>query len=133
MNCPRQNGLEKQYLMVGFSIEDLLSLLECSPRVEFTRTAWNTHDAACQNMDVTPSMKKTADLKKHNDKREWATYRERRRSSQLIEAFRRLKEILPNANKHTRKVDVLRMAAQYINDMTIILKEYPKTEEKTAE
>ena len=135
MNCPRQNALEKQYLTVGFSIEDLLSFLEWSSREEFaqsTRTAWKTHNAAGQNMDGTPAMKKTADSKKQNEKRERATYRERRRSSQLIEAFRRLKEILPNATKHTRKLDVLRMAAQYINDMTIILREYPKIERKNC-
>ena len=129
------SSLEKQYSTVGFSLEDVLSLFECSPRVEThtTRTAWkprNTSDVTSQTADVTPSTK-TADLKKRNEQRERATYRERRRLGQLNDAFCRLREILPSAHRKTKKVDVLRMASQYIKEMSVVLKEYSETKEIT--
>jgi hypothetical protein len=133
----QQNALEKQHLTFECSVEDLLSLLECSPLAETARsprttrdTAWtprNMCDAACQTNDVTPSMKKTADSKKRHDKRERATYRERQRLGTLNDAFRRLKDVVPSAHEQTRKLDVLKMASQYIKDMTLMLTESSET------
>jgi hypothetical protein len=76
-------------------------------------------------------MKKTVDSKERNSKREWATYRERRRLDLLNDAFRRLKEVVPSAQGQTKKVDVLKMASQYILDMTLMLRECSETEERT--
>ena len=130
--------LQKPYLKFKCKIVELVDLLDCPthPAVQHPKI---TCDTACgtrsarevaykANHDV--MAKKSSDSKKSKNKRARATYRERRRLSILNDAFRKLKEVVPSAHEQTRKADVLKMASQYIEDMTLMLKEYSHTEKQ---
>ena len=95
---------------------------ECSPR--------SPREITCRASDVIPMVKKSNESKKIKNKRAHATYRERRRLGILNDAFRKLKEVVPSACEETRKVDVLKMASQYIEGLTLMLKKASQTEEE---
>lgn len=122
--------LRKPYLM--FRIEELFDHLDCpSQHPRITRdTACSPREITCQASDVIPMVKKSNESKKIKNKRAHATYRERRRLGILNDAFRKLKEVVPSACEETRKVDVLKMASQYIEGLTLMLKKASQTEEE---
>ena len=132
--------LQKPYLKFKCKIEELVDLLDCPthPAVQHPKITCDTSCGTRSAREVAwkashngmPMTKKSSDLKKSKNKRARATYRERRRLSILNDAFRKLKEVVPSAHEQTRKVDVLKMASQYIEDMTMMLKEYSQTEQQ---
>ena len=122
-----------------FRIEELFDHLDC-PSHETAQHPRMTRDTACsprspreitcQPSDAIPMVKKSNESKKIKKKRAHATYRERRRLGILNDAFRKLKEVVPSAREETRKVDVLKMASQYIEGLALMLKKASQTEEE---
>lgn len=119
----QQNGFDEQCLILGCSVDDLVTLLECSPRADTACTLRGMRDAACQTSEPTTAGKIAADSEKRSEKRARATYRERQRLCVINDAFERLKEVVPSADGQMKKVDVLQMASQYIKEMTLLLEE----------
>lgn len=131
--------LQKPYLTFKCKTEELVDLLDCpshptaqQPKITCDTACGtrNAHEVARKASDVIPLIKKSGASKKSKNRRARATYRERRRLGILNDAFRKLKEAVPSAHEQTRKVDVLKMASQYIEDMTLMLKECSQTEEQ---
>lgn len=95
-------------------------------------------DVACQTTSVTANeslknetahriKRSSADqgIDKSNQRRIKASGRERRRLVVLNDAFRRLKQVVPTVDEKTKKLDVLKMASQYILGLTLMLEDLP--------